>query len=692
METETEVTLKKHLNSPDPRERRDAITRLADYKIVNASGLLMKQLSYKDASVRSAAAAALGKLGDKRAARQLIKLLSSPNEDLTVRSAAATALGDLGEGLALEPLIKMLNEEQSSLRQVAAIALGKLGQVKAAEPLIHAMREDDSFVREAAATGLSMLGDDLSKIVSPLRDLKSFDSGQRKDAVTELSKSQNPWVCNVIEEILLTDVDHTVRKVAAESLKTTGEKHSVKYLMKALGDPHKEVRKAAAEALQSLGEEAGTIFINTLNGDEQALEVLVSKYSNQLIAPLIFVQRDTSDSTIQENARKAIKKIGKLAISPLTDLLRIQDEFVRTAVITAFVDIGKESIAPLSNVIKRSRDFSERINAAIVLGKLKDPIVVTTLLRMLNSPSPREREEACIALGEIGDKQAVEYLIKVVESDSELPNVKREAAKALGRFKDETRAIEPLLKSLNDSDAAVREAAEEAIKGFGESAAEFLIPKLSVTEDSSLRKKIIDLLGRFKANQAVEALIAALKDEEAHLRIAAVHALGEIGDSRALEPLLEMLNSLEREEENVRETLRPKIQDSLAKIGIANVPALIKMIEDQPPQVRIDTISALGNLGDSRAVDSLINIVKADENIIVRQAAAEALGMIGDPKALTPLEQIQKEEVNFMAKFFSRSMVRNLSSLKKIAELAKEKIRENKQEDQNTELNQYIND
>lgn len=697
MEIKNEVALKNYLNSPDPRERRDAINKLADYKVSNALGLLIRQLNYQDASVRSAAAAALGKLGDKKAVRQLIRLLSSSKEDLTVRSAAATALGELGDGQALEPLIMILKEEQSSLRQVAAIALGKLGHLKAVEPLIRAMRDDDSFVREAAATGLAMLGEDIRKIVTPLRDLKSFDSGQRREAVTELGKSQNQWARKIIEEILLTDVDYTVRRVAAESLRSIGEKHSIQVLSKALGDIQYEVRKAAADALEYLGEEMGTFFLNALEGDEQALEVLVRKYSNQLVESLIFVQRDKSENSnrIQENARKAIRKIGKSAIGSLVNLLGIQDESVRQAVISAFVAMGKESVAPLSNVIRRSNNFKERINAAIVLGKLKDPSVVNTLLRMLHSPSPHERAEACIALGEIGDKQAVADLIKVVESNNESPNVKREAARALGRFGDETRTIEPLIKLLKDQDASVRDAAEIALKEFGESAVESLISKLNKEEDPSLRKRIIDLLAALKASKAIGPLIDALKDKEAHLTIAAARALSEIGDSQAIEPIFETFERLDSERKKVwdqdkakvYESLVAKVFESLIKASLSDIPSLFKILQDKPSQLRIDTIYALGKAGDNRAVSSLIAILQEDKELEVRKAAATALGRIGDPSAIGPLEEVQKEEINFMKKILSPRVAKNLRSLKNIAETAKTKIQENQQMIQSAELN-----
>jgi HEAT repeat protein len=51
----------------------------------------------------------------------------------------------------------------------------------------------------------------------------------------------------------------------------------------------------------------------------------------------------------------------------------------------------------------------------------------------------------------------------------------------------------------------------------------------------------------------------------------------------------------------------------------------------------------LGEIGDPRAVDPLIEALK-DEYSRVRSSAARALGEIGDPKAVDPLTEALKDE------------------------------------------------
>jgi len=63
---------------------------------------------------------------------------------------------------------------------------------------------------------------------------------------------------------------------------------------------------------------------------------------------------------------------------------------------------------------------------------------------------------------------------------------------------------------------------------------------------------------------------------------------------------------------------------------------LISDLEDEDPWIRAGAAFALGEIGDTRAVDLLISVLK-DEDSTVREEAAGALGKISDLKAVDPL-------------------------------------------------------
>jgi hypothetical protein len=65
----------------------------------------------------------------------------------------------------------------------------------------------------------------------------------------------------------------------------------------------------------------------------------------------------------------------------------------------------------------------------------------------------------------------------------------------------------------------------------------------------------------------------------------------------------------------------------------------IQELQDSDPHVRFDAAYALGNIGDPRAVEPLINSLK-DSDPSVASMAASALADINDPRAVEPLIEV----------------------------------------------------
>ncbi|MBI3914560.1 MAG: HEAT repeat domain-containing protein [Chloroflexi bacterium] len=91
--------------------------------------------------------------------------------------------------------------------------------------------------------------------------------------------------------------------------------------------------------------------------------------------------------------------------------------------------------------------------------------------------------------------------------------------------------------------------------------------------DPKLRAIAARALGEIGEARAIEPLITALHDESAQVCQAAAESLGRLGDKRAIEPLREILS------------------------------------QNQDPKVRIAAAEALGRFHDARAAESLIVIL-----------------------------------------------------------------------------------
>jgi len=208
----------------------------------------------------------------------------------------------------------------------------------------------------------------------------------------------------------------------------------------------------------------------------------------------------------------------------------------------------------------------------------------------LHSSDIDKRGNAARALGDFGDKRAVDPLIDVLEHDSDL-YVRRDAAEALGKLGD-ARAIEPLCRALGDRDyPVVAPAAAKALGAFGSAAFD-------------------PVLAQFRSG------------DKAH-RYGAAIALGEIGDKRAIAPLLETKTSDFQESEAVSGALA-KLRDPREIVA-----ELAAQLHDPDHVKREAAANALAKTKNDGAVAPLVAALE-DPDSMVRMRAAQALGELGE--------------------------------------------------------------
>ena len=135
---------------------------------------------------------------------------------------------------------------------------------------------------------------------------------------------------------------------------------------------------------------------------------------------------------------------------------------------------------------------------------------------------------------------------------------------------------------------------------------------------------------KMEKNKDINGLTKALKDQDEHVRWKAAGALGNIGDARAVEPLIETLK------DSVHD-VRHVAAEALVKIGKPAAEPLSKTLkyEDRVrgSEVRRITAMVLGKIGDARAVEWLTSTANdPKEEPIVRWEAKEALKKIKEKK------------------------------------------------------------
>ena len=104
------------------------------------------------------------------------------------------------------------------------------------------------------------------------------------------------------------------------------------------------------------------------------------------------------------------------------------------------------------------------------------------------------------------------------------------------------------------------------------------------------------------------------------------------------------------------------------------IPNLVPLLQDKSSLVRRETAYALGKVGDSLAVNSLLQILQKDKVLEVRNAAVVALGEIGDAVAVAELTKILQRKSQTKEDFSRRSAARSIGQIAQIIQTNKVEI------------------
>lgn len=161
--------------------------------------------------------------------------------------------------------------------------------------------------------------------------------------------------------------------------------------------------------------------------------------------------------------------------------------------------------------------------------------------------------------------------------------------------------------------------------------------------DEEIRRSALYLLRDISGPDAQSIIFTAMGDESWRVRKEAVELYVHLNPEL---DSVEQLLSLLRSEENAG--LRNSAAEAVIRLGSASSPLLIKMVQDQDPDVRKFIIDVMGAIGDPVFVSALLQAL-SDPEVNVASAAAEQLGVLGDSEAAEQLMRaiMARDEVLF---------------------------------------------
>jgi len=182
----------------------------------------------------------------------------------------------------------------------------------------------------------------------------------------------------------------------------------------------------------------------------------------------------------------------------------------------------------------------------------------------------------------------------------------REFAAPVRSFDDHS-TLELLIDTLHDADVALRTDAARALVDMGETAVPALLLELR-DEDGLIWRLAAGVLVKIGA-PAVQPLLAALttRRESEAVQILLVEILGQIGDTRAAETLIQTLDS-------ESSPLRTAAAVALVRIGPAATPVLLAALaESRSDTFRQHAIPILKQIGATETLDTLAAWQAIDE-------------------------------------------------------------------------------
>jgi HEAT repeat protein len=624
-----EHDIQRGLGSADPEERRRATALLSEQKIESAIPLLLRALGDEDWRVRKEATVAAAAMAPSAELLKALVGVLLPGDNVGLRNAAVEALAAHG-GAAVEPIGSALPSLDADGRKLAAEALGRSGSVVALSPLRTLLPDSDSNVRAAAVESIAALGAMCLDAAMPVLEgcLDSDDRFVRLTALDGLNElgvvlrweRLEPLLADpVLERAALLAVGRSAHEKAADALARALDRGRGAVWLGALTAfvdyvrASERTRAAARTALQSLGSAARERLLGhakSEDGEMRRIALVVAGALGGEQAATVAADA-LADDRVAAEAEEALTMIGPAALSTL---------------------VGRS----------RAGAPAQRAVCIELLGRLAQPAapaeVIDALETALESEAPEVVRAALEALALVGGERSLGAAARRLGADEPAavrktavmalsavalrhPNAARELARAARPDRPDALAVAAIVGALG---APVRGAMEDDVA--------FLSAALA-SESSLVRRAALDALAALGSPLGVEAVAFALTDEERDVQVAAVRALGRLrnpdGSAAGITQLLELVGRSEDEE---------LVAAAIRALGDAGDPralgVLRPMARTAEPIAAVAAVEAIGRLMDPRRVDSLTQALAHTDAEVVK-AALRALSGERDARVAT---------------------------------------------------------
>jgi len=423
-------------------------------------------------------------------------------------------------------------------------------------------------------------------------------------------------------------------------------------LVQAVAQAIVETKEAPADLLEGL--------LKWLAADETevrtaVIAALATYRDSDLAGRLRLIASSPQNSQTQRLA--AVTILGRLAdrdaIETLVELLDVQDDPVRSATLTALVqltgvDFGQDLAQWRrwwqANRNRKPQEWLAALNASL-MAENRDLTEKVKYLRGLLGKAYRDLYYATPEVDR--PKRLVSYL-----DAKQVPDVRAVGIDLVNLLLTDGKTVAPevadkLRTTINDPEPQVRLAAIRVLGDLrNRDDAKLLLEAFSRETDPATSQAIARALGRLGDPAVIPALLDRLGKADAGLAAAAAAGLGLLcqrGNTNAVPASLNdqvMAALKDRYETATDKGLRQELLDAMAKIADERFrPQFVGALQSSDVVCRQIAVKAFADLNGPDDADKILSPLLGDSEPAVREAACAALGKIGKTRQISLLLQ-----------------------------------------------------
>jgi len=346
-----------------------------------------------------------------------------------------------------------------------------------------------------------------------------------------------------------------------------------------------------------------------------------SERSVDALAPLL------ADKDLANVARLALQSIpgGKVDAALREAAAKVQGDLLAGVVHTIGMR-GDRQALPLLVPLASDKDPNVAEAALFALGRIGGPEALAAL-RDARVPDAlqRNRHHAMLLCAE---RLGAAQLFREILAQSNDPVIQAGALRGIV-LHDKTSAARELAQCLKSERGEVRAAAAKFLCELGGSD---LLNKVLAELASFPADAQVLILGLINDRAVLPAVVAATRSPDMAVRVAAVNALGRVGDASCVPVLLTLAVA-----EQGRGDLATEAEASLRALrgpGVAE--AIVAAAREGKPEERRVAVRALAARGQTETVPLLLEMAQASEGQL-QNDVFQALGALADVKDLPPL-------------------------------------------------------